>query len=150
MTATFLHQRKDFKNLIVILERETGILPTLIEKLQTITAKFRTEQAVQEAQNGAAKVNFMRQYYDVYQLLQLQEIEDFTGTEEYKAHKADHFRGKDLEIPISENDAFRLTGTALREEIKTRYQSTAPLYYKGQPDFDEMVSFIGGFLRKLD
>jgi predicted nucleotidyltransferase component of viral defense system len=32
MAATFLHKRKDFKNLILTLERETGILATLIEK----------------------------------------------------------------------------------------------------------------------
>jgi predicted nucleotidyltransferase component of viral defense system len=122
---------------------------TLIEKLQTITAKFRAEQNQGEPK-GSGRVNFMRQYYDVYQLLQRQEVVDFIGTEEYKSHKAEHFRGKDLEIPIAENEAFKLTDAEIRKEFKKRYISTAALYYNGQPDFDQMLNFISDFLEKLD
>jgi hypothetical protein len=121
---------------------------TLVEKLQTITRKFRNEQ--EQAGQNSIKMNFMRQYYDVYQLLQQQQVVDFIGTEEYKAHKQEHFSNKDLEIPIAVNEAFKLTDNKIRDEFKFRYQSTAPLYYKGQPDFDKMISLIQEYAGKLD
>lgn len=121
---------------------------TLIEKLQTITRKFRNEQ--EQAEQNSMKVNFMRQYYDVYQLLKQQQVIDFIGSGEYKAHKQEHFSNKDLEIPIVENEAFKLTDTKIRDEFKLRYQSTAPLYYNGQPDFDKMITLIQEYASKLD
>jgi len=120
---------------------------TLVEKLQTITAKFRIEQNNED--KNAVKVNFMRQYYDVYRLLQQQTVVDFIGTDEYHAHKQAHFPDIDLQTPIPEKEAFLLSDSTVREDFKKRYQNTATLYYNGQPDFDEMMLFIQKFLPKL-
>jgi hypothetical protein len=54
---------------------------TFIEKLQTIATKFRMERS-----EGRRGVNFMRQYYDVYCLLEQEETLKFIGTEEYLFH----------------------------------------------------------------
>lgn len=91
----------------------------------------------------------MRQYYDVYHLLQRQEVVDFVGTDEYLAHKQFWFRKADLEVPINENQAFILSDQSLRADYKQRYASTAALYYSGQPDFDDMLSLIATFLERL-
>lgn len=63
----------------------------------------RLMQEMQQVQ-----VNFLRQYYDVYQLLQLKEVQQFLGSEEYKTHKQNRFPNADLEIPLKDNQALLL------------------------------------------
>jgi len=108
---------------------------TFVEKLQTIATKFRQEQL-----DGKERSNLMRQYYDVFSLLSHPEVQKFIGTEEYFAHKKNRFPAKDFEIPIAQNEAFLLSDPDLRERFRVRYQNTAALYYKGQPDFDMMLA----------
>jgi len=50
---------------------------TFVEKLQTIVTKFRQEMA-----DGKERKNYMRQYYDVYCLLQEKAVQEFLGTDE--------------------------------------------------------------------
>ena len=117
---------------------------TFVEKLQTIATKFRQEQA-----DGIERPNLMRQYYDVYCLLNNKEVLAFIGTPEYETHKAERFPAIDLQIPMADNEAFLLTGEDTRSRFRKRYQSTAPLYYKGQPDFDDLFKKFKSFLDKL-
>ena len=63
---------------------------TFVEKLQTVSTKFRQQQASQEF-----PINFMRHYYDVYSLLRRPEVQAFIGTPDYQAHKAKQFRAGD-------------------------------------------------------
>jgi hypothetical protein len=55
----------------------------------------------------------------------------------------------DLEIPLELNEAFLLGDHEQREDFKKRYQSSASLYYKGQPDFEVVLARIHSFLSKL-
>ena len=48
---------------------------TFVEKLQTVSTKFRRQQA-----DGSDPAEFMRHYYDVYELLQRPEVQKFVGT----------------------------------------------------------------------
>jgi hypothetical protein len=120
---------------------------TLVEKVQTIATKFRLEQTNEDKET--AKVNFMRQYYDVYKLLHQQNVLDFIGTEEYYRHKNEHFSDTDLQTPVAEKEAFKLTDDSIRADYKGRYENTRALYYSGQPDFDEMIEYIQQYLKKL-
>ena len=117
---------------------------TFVEKLQTITTKFRQEQEA-----GTQKPNYMRQYYDVYCLLEHPQVLDFIGTSEYKAHKETRFPNKDIEIPIAENEAFLLSNPSLRASFEKRYKSTGALYYKGQPDFEKILARIKEYIDRL-
>lgn len=119
---------------------------TLVEKLQTIATKFRVEQG-----NGGSglKVNFMRQYYDVYKLLQRNEIQQFITSEEFRIHKVDWFPTADLEVPLNQNEAFLLTDERVRADLIKRYLGTSSLYYLGQPDFYEILTLIQANLGKL-
>ncbi len=117
---------------------------TFVEKLQTIATKFRQEQ-----EDGTQKPNYMRQYYDVYCLLEQPQVLDFIGTSEYTVHKETRFPRKDLEIPIAENEAFLLSQPEQRAAFRKRYELTKALYYKGQPDFDEVIGRIKGFIGRL-
>jgi hypothetical protein len=117
---------------------------TFVEKLQTIATKFRQEQ-----EDKVERQNLMRQYYDVYSLLQDGTVKVFIGTAEYQKHKIARFPSQDYEIPIAENEAFLLSNPELRERFIERYKKTAKLYYRGQPDFNELIAEIGKWVEKL-
>ncbi|MFN8343466.1 MAG: nucleotidyl transferase AbiEii/AbiGii toxin family protein [Spirosomataceae bacterium] len=117
---------------------------TFVEKLQTIATKFR------QMQNGAGiRPNLMRQYYDVARLLDYPDVQGFIGTPAYHAHKNERFPAQDKEIPITENEAFLLSDPALRALFRKRYEETASLYYKGQPDFDSLLNKILASVERL-
>jgi hypothetical protein len=117
---------------------------TLVEKLQTIATKYRQEQ-----EGAEPRPNLMRQYYDVYSLLANDVVLAFIGTDDYKQHKKARFPLVDLEIPISENEAFLLTDQEKRESFKKRYIGTASLYYNGQPDFEKLLERIKEYVANL-
>jgi Nucleotidyl transferase AbiEii toxin, Type IV TA system len=110
---------------------------TFVEKLQTIVTKFRIEQ-----DKGLEKPNLMRQYYDVFCLLDNEIVQGFIGTNEYLAHKEARFTGKDKDVIFADNEAFQLHDPKLRERFKKRYEATKGLYYKGQPAFEELLKRI--------
>jgi hypothetical protein len=117
---------------------------TFVEKLQTIVTKFRKEQ------EGAAKqLNYMRQYYDIYCLLNHPEVQSFIGTVEYEAHKQKRFPKADLQVPILENEAFLLSDPEIRADFTKRYEATKNLYYQGQPNFEEVLARIKDNLKGL-
>jgi hypothetical protein len=110
---------------------------TFVEKLQTIVTKFR-----QEAKDGIEKPNYMRQYYDIYCLLDNQEVRKFIGTPEYEDHKCKRFPKVDLDTPLQFQEAFLLSDENLYNKFKARYLKTSQLYYLGQPSFDDVIKKI--------
>lgn len=117
---------------------------TFVEKLQTIATKFRQEQT-----DGKERPNYMRQYYDIFCLLDSEEVLQFIGTPEYFEHKQIRFPKQEHDIPIAENQAFLLQTGNLRQRFKERYEGTKGLYYKGQPPFDEILERIIKFADRL-
>ena len=110
---------------------------TFVEKLQTISTKYRRLAQAQEF-----PANFLRHYYDVYCLLGLQEIQDFVKLPEYQRRKVERFRSGD-ELVIAKNPAFTLTDSVQRGRFAREYHKSSTLYYQGQPDFDELLTRIG-------
>lgn len=117
---------------------------TFVEKLQTIVTKFRVEQ-----EKGQEKPNLMRQYYDVYCLLDNPLVQEFIGTDDYHTHKKNRFTGKDKDVVLAENEAFHLSSPKLRNRFKERYEATKDLYYKGQPPFEELLERIKENIERL-
>jgi hypothetical protein len=113
---------------------------TFVEKLQTISTKFRR---LGEAQ--AFPGNFLRHYYDVYCLLGLEEVQAFMREPAYQERKAQRFRSGD-EQAIARNPAFVLGDSAQRERFALEYRKTQALYYQGQPDFDALVARIHQYI----
>jgi hypothetical protein len=109
---------------------------TFVEKLQTISTKYRK---LGEAQ--AFPANFLRHYYDVYCLLQLDEVQAFLKNPAYQERKKQRFRTGD-ELVIASNLAFTLTNADERQRFATEYRKTQALYYQGQPDFEELLACI--------
>jgi hypothetical protein len=117
---------------------------TLVEKLQTIATKFRKEQ-----ESDIPNPNFMRQYYDIYCLLNSPLVQAFIGTEEYLEHKKVRFPDADFAMPINLNEAFLLSDPDTRSDFTQRYISSASLYYLGQPSFEDVLARIHSFLDRL-
>jgi len=117
---------------------------TFVEKLQTIATKFRKEM-----ETGQVATNYMRQYYDIYSLLNDKFVQQFIGTKEYLEHKQKRFPGDDLAIPINKNEAFLLTDPEIRDRLQKRYEGTSALYYKGQPPFEMILTRIHEFIDRL-
>lgn len=109
---------------------------TFVEKLQTISTKYRNQQV-----DGNFPANFMRHYYDVYQLLGEPAVLEFIGTEEYAEHKKKRFPKADNPV-LSENEAFLLSDSKIREIYAKAYDQSQSLYYKSQPQFETILKTI--------
>ncbi len=116
---------------------------TFVEKLQTVSTKFRNQQA-----DDSDPVEFMRHYYDIYELLKQPTVQKFIGTEAYKAHKQARFRQGDNQN-IAENQAFLLSDTKTRTLYARAYERGSALYYADKPTFDEILAEIRGWAGKL-
>lgn len=116
---------------------------TFVEKLQTISTKYRR---LEEAKEFPA--NFLRHYYDVYCLLDLQEVQEFMKTPVYQERKQQRFRTGD-ELVISKNSAFTLSDPEQRALFAREYRKSCALYYQGQPDFDQLLARIGEHLNSM-
>lgn len=116
---------------------------TFVEKLQTVSTKYRKQQA-----DGGMPINFMRHYYDLFQLLKLERVQKFIGTSEYFLHKKERFR-QDDEKDLTKNEAFILSDPKIRSLYQDTFQKTKGLYYKGQLQFDEILEALNTYLDKL-
>jgi hypothetical protein len=109
---------------------------TFVEKLQTISTKYRLEQ-----ENKTMPVNFLRHYYDIYQLLENERVLQFIDTDAYIAYKKIRFRSGD-EVSIKDNPAFSIKDAATRKFYGTEFQRKSAIYFGKQPTFDEIIARI--------
>jgi hypothetical protein len=116
---------------------------TLVEKLQTISTKFR-----RHLDEGAMPQNFLRHYYDVYCLLGDPGVQQFIGTQAYVAHKHARFPAADNKV-IADNTAFGLPDDAMRQRFARAYSATAALYFRGQPSLHAILGRIREFADRL-
>lgn len=116
---------------------------TFVEKLQTISTKFRLEQ-----DKKIMPVNFLRHYYDVYKLLENDRVLNFLDTQEYLEHKRLRFRGQD-EIVIKNNPAFIIEDVNTRQRYADEFIKKSPIYFGIQPKFDEILNRIQQYIDRL-
>ncbi len=116
---------------------------TFVEKLQTVSTKFRQQQEAEKL-----PPNFLRHYYDISQLLDHPDVVTFIGTPEYRAWKKHRFRTGD-NLNIAENEAFLLSDPATREQYTLTYQKKASLYFNEQIPFEIILGKIQEQIEKL-
>lgn len=116
---------------------------TFVEKLQTISTKYRLQQTHQ-----SMPINFLRHYYDVYQLLTQQQVLKFIGTEKYHRHKEKRFRAMD-EKNISKNEAFTLPNATIKKLYTHEFEKKSAIYFGKQPHFEHILQRIKQHLSRL-
>lgn len=116
---------------------------TLVEKLQTVSTKFRKQQ-----ETGNFAKNFLRHYYDIYCLLEQAEVQTFIGSTAYHAHKQLRFPKADNQH-IASNEAFLLSDPTVRALYERKYRETAALYYAGQVPFATIFDRIAQYRDRL-
>lgn len=118
---------------------------TFVEKLQTVSTKFRQQQA---ASSGQFPKNFLRHYYDLYCLLDHPEVQAFIGTTRYHERKVERFRAGD-NLDVRNNEAFLIADPDVRAMYARKFYETASLYYGGQPSFGDILTRIAVNLDRL-
>jgi hypothetical protein len=116
---------------------------TFVEKLQTVSTKFRKQQG-----RGESPAEFMRHYYDIYCLLRRPDVQAFIGTDEYKAHKSRRFPRADNQN-IAENEAFIQSDPTTRKLYKDAFEASGALYYGTAPLFDQVLEEIRNWIDRL-
>lgn len=117
---------------------------TFVEKLQAIATKFRKYKET----NNFEK-NFIRHYYDLYCLIEMQEIQNFIGTSDYIKRKKERFPKADDPLTLNTNTAFLQLNPTDFELFKKNYELTSSLYYRGQIPLEVILKKIQDHLPKL-
>ena len=115
---------------------------TFVEKIQAVVRKYG-----QFKETGKTLANFLRHYYDIHQLLDLEAVQKFIGTPEYLEHKKKRF--KSLDHDVAKSGAFTIEDANVREQFETEYLKTAPLYYRGQIPLEIILARIQRDLPRL-
>jgi hypothetical protein len=145
------------KSIVAVIDnRATGVLCyspayTFVEKLQTVSTKFRNQQSLTEHSGNPASSfpkNFLRHYYDLYCLLDSPEVLAFIGTPAYHARKQERFPAADNQH-IASNEAFVLGQPEVRALYIAKYKETSGLYYAGQVPFDDLLARIALHMGRL-
>lgn len=119
---------------------------TFIEKLQAVVKKFRQYKAAL-GRDSDLPANFIRHYYDLYQLIALKEVQSFIGTEEYQAYKKVRFKSDNTKV--SESDVLKLPDPGDRAIFEKAYGRSSGLYYRGRPTLEEIIARFAIDLERL-
>lgn len=115
---------------------------TFVEKVQAVVRKYGQFKGT-----GKVPTNFLRHYYDIHQLLDVEAVQKFIGTPEYLEHKKKRF--KSLDHDVAKSGAFTIEDENIRKRFETEYSKTAPLYYRGQIPLDKILARIQQDLARL-
>ncbi len=115
---------------------------TFVEKVQAVVRKYGQFKAT-----GRVSPNFLRHYYDIHQLLDVEAVQKFIGTPEYFEHKKKRF--KSLNHNVAESGAFTIEDENIRKQFEAEYSKTAPLYYRGQIPLNKILARIQQDLARL-
>ncbi|MGM9455279.1 nucleotidyl transferase AbiEii/AbiGii toxin family protein [Legionella bozemanae] len=117
---------------------------TFIEKLQTISTKYR----VNKQRNIESPINFIRHYYDVYQLLQTEQVKNFLSTDDYYTYKQEKF-GILNELDLTKNPAFQLSEPGEVDKFSSLYQKKVEIYFGDTPPFEKIIEYIKNYVSTL-
>ena len=117
---------------------------TFIEKLQTVSTKYR----VNKQKDIESPINFIRHYYDIYQLLNSDRVKQFLQTEAYRTYKVEKFGTLD-EPDLTKNPAFQLSMPGEINRFSTLYQKKAEIYFGIIPAFETIIDEIRNYARML-
>lgn len=119
---------------------------TFVEKLQAVVKKFKQYKDGKKGK-GNLPENFIRHYYDLYQLIDREDVQEFIGTSQYNEFKKERF--KSLDTKVSNSEALKLSNKEDRDLFEKEYNRSADLYYNGRPTLEEMIQRFAKDLERL-
>ncbi|MBK8575558.1 MAG: nucleotidyl transferase AbiEii/AbiGii toxin family protein [Elusimicrobia bacterium] len=115
---------------------------TFVDKLQTICKKFRQYRDRKEERDRPRQ--FLRHYYDLFKLLELDRVKSFLKTSDYNAYKAEKIRGKDA-IEFDSRSAFLFRDETMRHDFEIEYDSMNSLLLSPGPTFKVIIERLKKF-----
>ena len=109
---------------------------TFVDKLQTICKKFRRHRDRNEEHDRPRQ--FLRHYYDLYKLLELERVRQFIGTAEYQAYRREKLRGQDAK-EFETRGAFTFPDEPIYRLFAKEFESMNSLLLSPGPTFHEVV-----------
>lgn len=117
---------------------------TFVEKLQTISTKYR----VNLANEIESPVNFIRHYYDIYMLLDSERVINFIKSKDYFSYKKEKFGNLD-ELDLTKNPAFQLSKQGELDKFSTLYAKKSDIYFGKCPSFNEIIGRVKNYAKIL-
>lgn len=124
-----------------------SVCRTCVEKLFAVHAAYQVNRAKGKS----------RHYYDLYELLGLEEVRAYVGTEAYRQcvvevriFSQEHFKGQ----PVPDADTFAHSPAFLPDgdnlkALEQNYKAEATLFFGQQPPLADVLLRIGDLLPKL-
>ena len=109
---------------------------TFVDKLQTVCKRFRQHRDRNEERDLPRR--FVRHYYDLYKLLELERVRRFIGTAEYQAYRREKLRGQDAK-EFETRSAFTFPDEPIYRLYAKEFESMASLLLLPGPTFHEVV-----------
>jgi hypothetical protein len=119
---------------------------TFVDKLQTICRRFRQHRE-RNSENDRPR-QFLRHYYDLYRLLELERVNSFVGTPEYENYKQEKLRGKDLKEFKSRNP-FTITKEETYRLFEKEYDAIGSMLLVPGPTFREVMDRVRAYSDKF-
>lgn len=119
---------------------------TFVEKLQAIVRKYRLYK--EKEKSSTLPDNFIRHYYDLYQLINREDVQNFIGSDEYNEFKSQHF-GKYDDTNINNCGAFKLQDPNDKKVFDNAYNRSEDLYYMDRPSFQQILDRISQDIERL-
>jgi hypothetical protein len=112
---------------------------TFVDKLQTICRKFR-QYRDRDSKDGERPRQFLRHYYDLYRMLEVERVQKFIGTEDYLVYREKKLKVADA-AEFESKKAFKLS-PELYEEFEKEYPEMNAILIPPYPSFKEIFERI--------
>ncbi len=115
---------------------------TFVDKLQTICRRYRQFRDRKDPEKDRPK-EFLRHYYDLFKLLDLDRVKSFIGTKEYREYKETRVRpnGQDAAI-FQSGEAFKLNDDKTLELFAQDFEAVKKLIWVSIPTFQAVIERI--------
>ncbi len=110
---------------------------TFVDKLQTICRRFRQYRDRNHPMFDRPR-EFLRHYFDLYKLLEVERVRRFIGTPDYQAYKKEKFRGADIQ-EFESKAAFTLPDQKTYRLFENEFAVMNTLLLSPGPAFKDVI-----------
>ena len=110
---------------------------TFVDKLQTTCRRYRQHRERNDPKSDRPR-EFLRHYFDLYKLLEVERVRKFIGTPDYEAYKKEKLRGADA-VEFASKAAFTLPEVKTYRLFEEEFAVMNTLLLSPGPTFKELA-----------